>query len=274
MGTVPACDADQFIAAMRKGYVVAPLSMATIEEVLAPFERDRAVAMDALATARWLVGFQGMLKTPAAVLEEAIVGYVRNAEAPAYTLPEVQRANVVRNLSEMLAGSAKHDGALLDAVADVRRSKEKWRETMRDRQARALKKAKADGLHDRESPSFAAFWHAPALSFAEAFAARHGSASDARQLGLEGLLAVRPVRLGIGVLLAQIYSHLVPTKERSQLRTPRRSDGYDIWHAILAGAAEIFVTFDRQLADHVELVPDSPGFLVVRSVAELLALLK
>jgi len=47
-------------------------------------------------------------------------------------------------------------------------------------------------------------------------------------------------------------------------------DGYDCWHAILASTADVFVTFDRRLADHVERIPDVP-VRVARSIKDLLA---
>ncbi len=271
--TVPGRDEERFVAALRNGSLVAPPSLAEIEEILGSFEQKREEAIRPLITLRRLVGFHGMLKTPPTILEESIVAYANETLAPAVALPEAQRANIVRSLTEVLAGSTQYDAKAVAVVADVRKIKDQWRETMLERQARATAKAKAEGLYKAPPPPFPVFWHKPALSLAEAFAEKHGCSPAAQRRGLEGLLDSRPVRLGIGVVLSQIYSQLVPSTSRPQVRVPRRSDGYDVWHAILAGTADVFVTFDDRLAEHVEQIPEITGFRVVTSLGELLDLL-
>lgn len=56
-----------------------------------------------------------------------------------------------------------------------------------------------------------------------------------------------------------------------QVRLAHRGDGYDIWHTILGSTAEVFVTFDQRLANHIARVPtlDGPELRVVRSVRDL-----
>ncbi len=55
-------------------------------------------------------------------------------------------------------------------------------------------------------------------------------------------------------------------------RQPDWEDGYDLWHTILGSVADVFVTFDKRLADHLVRVPVE-GFRVARSLRELLDLL-
>jgi hypothetical protein len=79
------------------------------------------------------------------------------------------------------------------------------------------------------------------------------------------------VRLCLGVALSQIHTQLVGTPGHRELRQPARSDGYDVWHAIMASTADVFLTFDDRLADHVERIPGLDRFCVLRSLEELLA---
>ena len=95
-----------------------------------------------------------------------------------------------------------------------------------------------------------------------------GLADACRQRGVEGLISLLVIRLAAGVSLAQMYAELVGTQ--GQPRKPDRKDGYDLWHAILASTANLFVTFDTRLADHVERIPDLSTPRVIRSVRELL----
>jgi hypothetical protein len=78
-------------------------------------------------------------------------------------------------------------------------------------------------------------------------------------------------RLCVGVVLSQIYAQVFGTRGQPDVRRPDRGDGYDVWHAILASTADVFVTLDGRLADHVERIPDVENLRVLRSVKALLA---
>ena len=70
--------------------------------------------------------------------------------------------------------------------------------------------------------------------------------------------------------LAEHGCEVLGTRDQPDVRRLHRSDGYDVWHAILASTADVFVTFERRLADHVERIPRVP-IRVVRSIKDLLA---
>jgi hypothetical protein len=53
-------------------------------------------------------------------------------------------------------------------------------------------------------------------------------------------------------------------------RAPDFGDGYDLWHTILASTADVFVTREQRLHDHVARVPGVSGFRVVKSLAAAL----
>jgi hypothetical protein len=69
------------------------------------------------------------------------------------------------------------------------------------------------------------------------------------------------VAVGVGVSFA--YSAAVEGRRYD------RNDGYDLWHAVSASMADIFVTFDGHLKEALDRVPVR-GFSVLSSLGELL----
>ena len=80
-----------------------------------------------------------------------------------------------------------------------------------------------------------------------------------------GLLAVRPVRGVVGATLSLLFSQVV---EKSD---PDAGDGYDLWHALLASTADVFITRDGRLAKRLSRIP-MDDFRVVSSISPLLTL--
>ena len=122
-------------------------------------------------------------------------------------------------------------------------------------------------LEERRALRFEDFWQASALHWAEEFAAPLGLAQQCRDRGLDGLLRVRPVRLAVGAVVSLIFDLVVGDGVQSRLARP--SDFYDVWHAILASTADVFVTCDRRLAKSLARVPIE-RFRIARSLRELL----
>jgi hypothetical protein len=143
---------------------------------------------------------------------------------------------------------------------------------MKKDQEGALISLRSKGIDESTpAPPFDVFMQMPSIErLAESFAEYFGCADGCRRRGVHGLLNVRAVRLGLGVTLSQIYAQLVA--QSGNRRLPDRNDVYDVWHSILAATADVFLTFDKRLADHVERIPSVGGFTVVRSVRELLQL--
>lgn len=122
----------------------------------------------------------------------------------------------------------------------------------------------------RESTRLDVNWfrESEAQVYAEALARGIGLDGACRRRGLDGLLNVRPVRLCAGVLAVYIFGTTVGCQ--GQPRMPVRSDQYDLWHAIMASTADAFVTYDRNFAKLLRLVP-LDGFSVYSSISTLLA---
>ena len=74
-----------------------------------------------------------------------------------------------------------------------------------------------------------------------------------RQRGLDGLLDIRVVKLGVIATAALLFAQL--GGDGSEPRQPRIGDAYDLWHAILAASGDLFVTHDERLAKALIRVP-------------------
>ncbi len=81
-------------AALARRDVVAHLSLVDVEELLGQWETDRRPdAVRRLRVARDLVGFDGILKSPADLLRETIQAYAAGSPMPPPTLPRPTRVN-------------------------------------------------------------------------------------------------------------------------------------------------------------------------------------
>ncbi len=271
-GQVPAADVETFRVAVATGEIVAPISPANLDELVGQFATDRAATIARLASVRRLVGFYGMLKQPRDLLRDSIEAYAAGREERSVSLPESERRQIAVVLAEVCAGSLRHDHVLQQIVNGISELRASWLTDMQGAQCQvqADPEFAAHSRREWQRLPFVDYFAAAAPELAGAFAVPLGCADACRNRGLAGLLVCRPVRLCVGVLLSQIYSQLIGVPGHRDARQPTRSDDYDAWHAILASTADVFVTFDERLADHVERIPDLEGLRVVRSLGALL----
>ncbi len=250
---------------------MARVSVGNIEELLGNLVEDRSGVIARLGVARNLVGFQGLLKAPADILAEAFQAYADGIDPPAVTAHELERRRLVLALADFLAGSRRRDAKLLQLCAEILDLQQQWRSKMTEAQRGALAKLDWQSRDPKDRClSFQEYFKESGAGWAEALAKPPSCAEACRQRGLDGLIKVRTVRLCVGVVLSQIFSQTVGTPPHPEFRTPAASDAYDVWHAILASTADVFLTLDGHLAKHIKRIPDLDGFRVVTSVAELL----
>jgi hypothetical protein len=260
-------------AVLKNGTLIVRPSLVVLDEVLGELESDRAAMVRKLRLVRELLGgFHGMLNQPSALLRDTIRAYAEGQPAPAITLLEGDRRAIVATLSEVCAGSTRFDDSLRQIRNDVGELKDAALAGMEGAQAETLAELQwaSRDPDERRNLTFEVFWNAGAERFAGDFADALGHGEGCRHHGLEGLLELRPVRFWVGTALSLMCVQVVGV-DQTQVRLPHRNDGYDLWHAVLGSTADVFVTFDRRLAGHVEAVPGVPGFRVVRSVKDLLA---
>jgi len=72
----------------------------------------------------------------------------------------------------------------------------------------------------------------------------------------------------VGAVMSMIYSQVIG-ESGGQPRQAALGDTYDLWHALLASTADVFVTCDERLAKSLKRVPID-GFRVVTSLKEVL----
>src|SRR5205814_7537 len=105
--------------------------------------------------------------------------------------------------------------------------------------------------------------------WAEALADGAGVGEACRRRGLSGLLMRRPVQLCVDAQMSFVFSQVVPLGGGNQTREADRGDGYDLWHAVLASVADVFITGDGDLEKNLGRVPIG-GLRVVTSPRALL----
>ena len=269
-GSIPAQEEQALRAALRRGNFTVRLGLADLDELVGQWDTDRVATITELKIARELVGFHDMLKQPNDLLYEAIEAYATGASPPSIALPEKERRLVVGRLSDVIGGSHRYDRALSDTVVGVRALKEEsfkvWSEACE--QARRELRSSYTSTQLR-ALNFNEYFLGLAPDFALAFAEHRGVAETCLARGIDGLLAIRTVRMAVGVALSLAFSLLAGGSGQPHRPEPRRSDGYDIWHAILSSVADVFLTYDERLAKHAFRVC-LEGFQVVTSVGDLL----
>lgn len=264
-GDIPAEEVDALRAGLRRGEIVSHLSFSDVEELLGQWETDRQAAIRRLRVARDLVGFRGMLKQPSDLLKDAILAYANGMPSPAPTLPRHDRRLLASLLNRIANGNARLADEVSQVVSTVRARKEEFRHVMME--ARDQASAEWASIPDeRRAVTFDEYFAAGATQWAEDFARYHGLADACRERGVGGMLDIRAVRLSVGALMSFTFSLIVGDGLRP--RQPSRSDYYDLWHALLASVADVFVTRDERLAKSLARVP-ADGFRVVTSLGAI-----
>lgn len=257
---VPTEHCAAFRDARLSGRVSACLSLTVVEELLGDWDRPerRPAAVRRLRHARDLVGFDNILKPPDILLAEAIRAYAEGLPAPSpYLPPGAERGRIIDMLTSVADGKDGHTEMVLEDVAAVRAMKARSKKEMED----AARQADADIATlppDKRTQPWAEF-RTDANQWALALADAEGLADACCARGLDGLLGVRAVGLTVGAMQSMVYALSV------ERMAPRFGDGYDRWHALLASAAEVFVTHDGELARRLNRIP-VVGFTVVGSL--------
>jgi len=148
--------------------------------------------------------------------------------------------SVIQSILRILQNPSQQDMAeLLPVVKATQEQKQGLYSGMEETREKILLEAKK--LEGRR-PSFNDYWKEFAKKRAESFAERVGVLDACKKRGINGLLELRSVRLALGMNLSLFYAQ---TLER---RTPKIGDSRDIHHAIIASAADGFVTDDGEFA--------------------------
>ncbi len=239
--------------AVTEGRLSIIFSVINIEEVLAALKSKPAVALHEL----WLIlkraDWERIVKPTDILLTEAIRCYARGQDltSPFTTDPWIKvglerlKDPTQRDLDEFAPTLEEVAKQKAEFLAGMRAARSTWMESVLP-QVRELQ---------GERPDFNRYWEVSAESLAEQLAERIGEGEACRARGIRGLLEVRSVRLAVGANLSLIYSQTFGG------RGPDKGDSRDIQHAILAAAADAFVTNDSTFGGLVARIP-MQGFQV------------
>lgn len=244
-------------AAAKKAHLSILLSVLNIEEVLAAIRADPTLAIRELWLILELADWRRILKPPDILVMDDVTAYAHGAVVPQ---PFLDNDDPLRVGLQTLRNPTQRDiDELMPLLDESREQREDFRSGMRAAREQVLPYAKKlSGWQ----PPFDDYWAKLAPKFAEAFAERAGLIEDCRALGITGLLDLRSARMAVGAGLSLAYA------ETFEDRTPKMGDSRDQQHAVLASAADVFVTQDRQFASLLRRIPidrlqilDLNGFL-------------
>ena len=169
---------------------------------------------------------------------------------PSPLLPRRERLQLAAWLKRIAAGDVKLDRTVDEILAGVRAQKERIQAGMNAGREKVIAELKSRYSSDElRALRFEDFFEGGALGWAEDYAVPTGVVDECRRRGLEGLLQVRAVRLVVGMTMSLIHSQVF------EGRLPKFSDAYDLWHAIQASAADVFVTRDDRFFGHLTRNP-------------------
>ena len=237
-------------AAVKTGKIAILSSILNFEETLSILESSPSLSVTVLQLILELTDGQKLIKPPELLLPDAIRGY---AKGETLSSPFLVNPGIQSNIKALVTSTQQNMNKLLTVVRETQKQKEDFRTAMKTAQDQAapyVRRIKG------QQPHFSDYWAKCAPKLAESLAERAGVLNACKEQGIEGLLEIRSVRLCVGANLSLIYA------QDFEGRTPKMGDSRDLQHALLASAAEIFVTHDKQFARVLARIPIT-GFQVL-----------
>src|SRR5262249_5536981 len=114
-------------------------------------------------------------------------------------------------------------------------------------QARRQERADRRGT---QRQSFRAYWQENVNEVIESLAEHEGVLDACRRRGLQGMLAIRSIQMCVGMHLSYGYAQIVEPNTKID-----EGDSRDIQHAIVASAADVFITHDKEFRKLLKRVP-------------------
>lgn len=226
------------------------LSILNIEETVSVLKSNLALAIAELQLILELADWSKLVKPPDQLLRNDMSCYARG-RAPSE--PFVVDSVIQLGLRALQIPSQQDIFELLDATREIRKQKEEFMAGMREARKKVLAHVKE--LKGRR-PNFDEYWERLAEKFAEGLAEHESLLETCSKRGIKGLLDVRSMRLYVGASLSLAYA------ETFEGRTPKIGDSRDLQHAVLAAAADMFVTQDENFAKLLARIPIE-GFQVM-----------
>jgi len=223
-------------SAVKTGKISVLPSITNFEEVVCVLVSRPNLAIAELRLILRLTDIQNLLKPHFLLVSDDIKSYALTGLPSQPFIDD----SVIQSILRILQNPSQQDMAeLLPVVKATQEQKQGLYSGMEETREKILLEAKK--LEGRR-PSFNDYWKEFAKKRAESFAERVGVLDACKKRGINGLLELRSVRLALGMNLSLFYAQ---TLER---RTPKIGDSRDIHHAIIASAADGFVTDDGEFA--------------------------
>lgn len=233
---------------MENGRISILLSVLNLEEALCALQQSHTQAIEELRLILELAEKGHLVKPPSMFLADVIRCYAQGDSLlePFITLDPV----IQSNLQALVNPDQKDIDDLWRIVKETQKQKEDFVAAMRQANSKVLPRAKEFVRKCQgRPPEWQDYWVRLAERFAEGFAERQGLLDTCRDRGIKGLLEVRSVRMAVGASLSLAFA------ETFEKRTPNMGDSRDMQHAVLATAADGFVTHDRGLARLLARIP-------------------
>jgi len=237
---ITAKNVERLRSAVRHREIDIAVSVRCLEETYARHTREPLLAM---AEVRFIFDVAGstnprrvrLVKEPAQHVDDDIRAYAARLAVPS--------PYMVLDMSPFLVRGA--DYRLAEEFARATRSEDHSFYDFMDRQRR-------ESANRLVGISFEDYFETEAPELARGLAEKARALSELEVRGVEGLLELRSVRMAVGSNLSLSYSQRVGN------RAPQDGDWGDMFHAIAAAAADVFVTNDRGLAECLRRIPAVP----------------
>jgi hypothetical protein len=244
-------------AAKKDGGFAPKLSFVNIDEAIAAIVNHETLALDLVRLIADFVGLDTMIKPPDQLLTDDLIALAfGDPRRPA----EIQTPPAIRqHLDGLLGADPGEVATFAKAAAETRDQIDDLWAGLR----RARDQARAELGRRYKAERFGKYWREIAPALVEAYADHVGVWRLCRdEVGIDELLACPSVGMMVGANASMIYSRVV------EGRAAKHGDSRDQQHALMASAADVFVTDDGDLRHILQRVP-----LIAPTVVDLGGLL-
>lgn len=228
--------------AIELGKIVVPLSLLNFEEALSAWEKNPDEAINKIRLISDIGDWQKMLKPPEELLADDIRSYEKHNSA---AVPFFEDPSLQYELRKLGNHTRININKLVEIIREVKNEKEQFKKTNEELRIRLLEEIR----NLKYTPDFYDYWGTLALDFTRELIKEVGLTEQFKYLLICELLELRSVKLCVGYSLSFIYG------QGFEKKIPNLGDSRDMKHAVLASAADIFVTHDGNLKEIMKRIP-------------------
>ncbi len=228
--------------AIRHDKTIEPvLSIVTLSEALIMQDVTGTMEAGTLQEIQWIVRLTGrnrVVKDARLLIDESIRAYANNKQPPTPYIRTLDLSKLLRptrrDIQELLSVAHQYRQQRTDFV-------QTWMGTLDAMRAEKQSATPPFDRYQKEKPSLKQFWNDIAPPWVERLADRVGVLDKCRVRGMSGLMALKTIRLAVGLPVSLAYAGLFEN------RAVEGGDFGDIHHVVTAAPADAFVTHDGPL---------------------------